>query len=138
MVSARLDGMVSGDVQRTYLGAIDGYWADLVLSEFAFLEERGGTINELAFHQKGDYVLYKGPWGSVALEFTPDNYPATWIDGTARLRGRSASFEGTLDRLVSERAPDFVPPPLAPLDESTVARSLRAWSEVLRSATDLF
>jgi len=37
MVSKRLDAMVKTDVDRTYLGAIDGFWVDLVLSEFAFL-----------------------------------------------------------------------------------------------------
>ncbi len=63
MVSARLDALVTGDVERTYLRGDDGYWADLVLAEFAFLGERGGALDEIAFHQKGDYIRFVGPWG---------------------------------------------------------------------------
>jgi len=87
MVSERLNTLVRGRIERTYLDRDDGYWADLVLSEFAFLEARGGRLAAIAFHQKGDSITYEGPWGSVVLELAPDNHPdGTWIDASANLK----------------------------------------------------
>jgi hypothetical protein len=140
MVSDRLDALVRDEVQRTYLAADDGYWADLVLSEFAFLEdERGGRLWAIGFHQKGDYVCYTGPWGEVVVEFAPDNYPdGKWIFARAALHGPRATFEGELDRLVRERIPGTQPPQSASLDHSTIAANVRLWADVLKAATDLF
>jgi hypothetical protein len=135
MVSKRLDGMIHGWVERTYPKGIDGYWADLVLSEFAFLEERGGRLEDVRFHQKGDYLRYVGAWGTVLLEFEPDS---NWIGGSARLSGESAKFEGELDRLVRERMPETALPPKLPLDRESVAANVRMWAEALRGSPDLF
>jgi len=138
VVRRRLDALIRDPVERTYLDADDGYWADLVLSEFSFLEERGGRLAEVAFHQKGDYVTYTGPWGEVVVQFAPDNYPGKWFYTDARLRGRTATFEGDLDRLLRERMPDRPLPPSAPLDRAMIAANVRAWADALRTATDLF
>ncbi len=135
MVSKRLDAMIHGWVERSYLKGINGYWADLVLSEFAFLEECGGTVEDVSFHQKGDYIRYVGPWGTVLLEFEPDS---NWIGGGARLSGESATFEGELDRLVRERMPDKVLPPKLPLDRENIAANLSVWAAALRDSPDLF
>ena len=139
MVSDRLDALIRGRIERTYLQRNDGYWADLVLEEFAFLEERSGRLTEVTFHQKGDYVRYDGPWGVVILEFAPDNFPqGEWISGSANLRGDRAAFRGQLDVLLRERQPGTPPPSSATLDRPTIAASVRAWAECLRSASDLF
>jgi hypothetical protein len=135
MVSERLDAMIHGWVQRTYLKGIDGYWADLVLSEFAFLEERGGTLESVTFHQKGDGIRYTGAWGTVWLEFEPDS---NWIGGGARLSGQGGKFEGELDRLVLERMPEGGLPPKLPLDRENITANLSVWAEALRNSPDLF
>jgi hypothetical protein len=139
MVSARLDALIRDPIERTYLSRDDGYWADLVLAEFLFLEERGGRLDAVAFHQKGDYVRYRGPWGQVWIEFAPDNFPGgRWFYGGANLHGTTAQFEGELDRLAFERQP-AVPLPLShPSDRATIALNVRFWADLLRSSTDLF
>jgi hypothetical protein len=138
MVSSRLDALVMGYVQRTYLYADDGYWADLVLAEFGFLEERGGELDEVRFHQQGDYVRFVGPWGSVLLEFFPDNYPRSWIHSHAQLRGPEASFEGDLDLLMRLRQQGYVRVARDPMSRETIAGIVRGWADALRGATDLF
>ncbi len=138
MVSARLDALVKEPFERTYLAGDHGYWADLVLVEFKFLEERGGRLDVVVFHQKGDYITYRGPWGSVTLEFTPDNYPGgPWIAARAALHGR-ADFAGDLYRLAAERQPAMALPPTVPLGRSTIASTIGFWAESLRSSPDLF
>lgn len=137
MVSARLNSLVTDLISRTYLTGNDGYWADLVLAEFGFLEERGGRLDEIHFHQQGDFIRYVGPWGAVVLEFFPDNYPNWWIGAEARLSRDAATFEGQLDRLVHERMPDTPDAPLAPLDHETIAANVRRWAAALRGAVDL-
>jgi hypothetical protein len=139
MVSAQLEALVGDDDAKTYLETIDGFWADLVLSEFGFLLDRGGAVTEVSFHQKGDYVRYEGPWGAVVLEFAPDNYPdGSWIGARAAVRAPAGSIEGDLDRLVRERAPGAAYPSMAVLDQETIADNLRLWAVALRSAEDLF
>jgi hypothetical protein len=139
MVSDRLNALVRDEVERTYLPADDGYWADLVLAEFAFLEARSGRLDALAFHQKGDYIRYVGPWGRVTLEFAPDNYPGgPWIWGSVDLRSEHGAFRGELDRLVRERHRDTPLPSTSSLDRAAIDANVRAWAETLRAATDLF
>ena len=139
MVSTRLDALIRHPIERTYLTRDDGYWADLVLAEFGFLEERGGTLDAVAFHQKGDYVSYRGPWGRVWIEFAPDNHPrGRWLYGGASLHGTTARYEGDLDGLAIERQPAVRLPDSAALDRPTIALNVRFWADLLRSATDLF
>ncbi len=139
MVSARLDALIKSPIERTHLSGDDGYWADLVLVEFAFLEDRGGRLDAISFHQKGDHVTYRGPWGRLDVEFAPDNYPAgRWLYGSASLCGAKAAFEGDLDRLSRERQPDVPLPASSPLDRPTIALNVRFWAKLLRSTDDLF
>jgi hypothetical protein len=138
VVSARLDAIIRDPVDRTYLDAIDGYWADLVLGMFEFLEERGGTLDAVRFHFKGDYISYYGPWGKITFEFAPDNLPGGLMRAEATLRGSEATFDGDLDRLVAQRR--AAPPESLgqALDREEIAKHVRAWADALRSATDLF
>ena len=76
----------------------------------------------MAFHQKGDYVRYDGPWGAVVLELAPDNYPqGLWIWGEAKVRTDHASFQGDLDALVREQLRETPLPSAATLDRETIA-----------------
>lgn len=111
MVSPRLDALIRDPVERTYLAADDGYWADMVLELFGFLEGRGGRLDVIALHQKGDCITYVGPWGDVTLEVFPDNYPTgPWIFAQANLRGDQSTFVGDVTRLAHERLPAVVAP----------------------------
>jgi hypothetical protein len=139
MVSERLNTLVRGRIERTYLDRDDGYWADLVLSEFAFLEARGGRLAAIAFHQKGDSITYEGPWGSVVLELAPDNHPnGTWIDASANLKSARGAFRGRLDTLVQERRAGAELPSIARRDRATISACVRLWADVLRESTHLF
>lgn len=138
-ISDRLNGLVHGSVARSYLWGDDGYWADLVLDRFAFLEERGGRLTALAFHQAGDYITYEGPWGSVTLTFFPDNFGfGPWIEASANLRTQRSAFHDGLDRLVRKRRPGTTLTSLATKDRATIRASVDLWADVLREATDLF
>jgi hypothetical protein len=133
MVSARLDGLINGAVQRTYLSSDDGFWADLVLKEFAFLEERGYALSEISFHQNGDSIEYRGLRGTVVLEFFPDGND---ISAHALLGGGEVSFAGELDRLARERNPDLPLPPKSPLNRATISLNVNFWAATLRTAAD--
>lgn len=134
-MSDRLDQLIQDPAERTYLAAIDGYWADRVLAEFAFLEERGGRLAEIRFHQNGDYIVYTGPWGTITLELLPDRLS---MGARASLRGATSSFEGELDRLSRDRQPLVRMPPTLPFERPTIASNVRHWAELLRSSSDLF
>ena len=134
VVSERLDGLVRGEAQRTYLSTDDGFWADHVLSEFAFVEERGYVLDEIRFHQQGDYILYRGAYGTILLEFFPDG---DQIQARASLEGGNESFSGELDRLAIERT-DIRLPAKMPLNRFTIATNVRFWAEVLRAVADEF
>jgi hypothetical protein len=134
MVSARLDALVHGWVSRSYLSSNDGFWADRVLSEFAFVEERGFVLDEIHFHQQGDYMNYRGKFGTILLAFFPDG---DQISARASLEGGKESFSGELDRLAIERT-DFRLPRKLPLNRLTIAANVRFWAEVLRSVADEF
>ena len=138
MVGARLNAIVHGPIQRTYLEHIDGYWADLVLREFEFLEDRGGTLDAVSFHFKGDYIIYNGPWGKVTFSFAPDNLPGGQIGAEAIFHGAGATFEGDLNRLVRRRTGRSVPPIREEIDRAAIVERLGLWSAVLRASEDLF
>ena len=104
-----------------------------MLEEFAFLEERGGQLIEVSFHQNGDGIGYSGAWGTVWLEFEPDS---NWIGGKARLTGDSGTFDGDLDALVREQLPATPLPSVATLDRETIAAHVTLWAAALRAATD--
>jgi hypothetical protein len=131
MVSARLDGLINGAVRRTYLSSDDGFWADLVLEEFAFLEDRGYALSEISFHQNGDFIEYRGPRGTIVLEFFPDGND---ISAHVSLGGGQVSFAGELDRLARE--PDLPLPPKSPLNRATISLNVNFWAATLRTAAD--
>jgi len=132
VVSPRLDALVEGSVQRTYLTSNDGFWADRVLAEFTFVEERGLFLDEVYFHQQGDFIRYRGAGGVITLEFFPD---ATTIDASATLDGGKVSFSGSLDRLATERT-DIRLPRRLPLNRFTIVTNVRFWADVLRVTAD--
>lgn len=127
--SLRLLGLVTDAVQRSFLAGLDGFWAEAVLRDFAFLESRGGRVATVRFHQAGDYIEYIGPWGLLVLEFAPDT---PLIGG--ELRDANGVLIGTLDDLARERCADAPLPALLPLDRSTIAENISYWARCLELA----
>jgi hypothetical protein len=114
-----------------YLVSDDGFWADFVLAERAFLEERGYPAEWVTFHQQGDSLSFGGPRGSIVFEFFPD---ADYISARARLSGGVLTFEGDLDVLARIQNPHVVLPPKLPLDRASIERMVAFWATTLRSA----
>ncbi len=137
MVSDRLNTLVRDRIQRTYLSGDDGYWADVVLAEFAFLEDLGGRVDDIAFHQKGDYIRYIGPWGEVVLEFAPDNYPRGWVFGRADVRSDTTRFKGDL-RALAGGCSVAQPEPGNPRDREGITAMMHTWATALRRTAGLF
>jgi hypothetical protein len=52
--------LVSEPAARSYL-AVGGWWAELVLETFGFLEDLSYQLTEVHFHQEGHFVRYDGP-----------------------------------------------------------------------------
>ena len=129
---SRLDTLIRGPVQRTYLMSIDGFWAERVLDEFVFAEDRGFVIETIHFHQQGDFVRYRGPHGEILLEFFPDG---NHISATVALAGGEFAFSGEIDRLAVERTNIRLPSKL-PLNRRVIAANVHFWADVLRSLAD--
>lgn len=133
-MSTRLEALIRDPGQRTYLAAVDGFWADVVLRECLFLEDRGYRLDKIAFHQKGDYITYRGSHGEITFEFFPEG---DWIGGFARLKGGFLSFEGDLDLFARVHEPTAVFPPKLPLSPEIIERTVQFWASALRSGGDM-
>jgi hypothetical protein len=133
--SRRLIELTPNDVvARTYLARDDGFWADLVLAECAFLEDLGFSIDDISFHQQGDLITYRREWSTIAFEFFPD---AEVIDARASLSGGFLSFEGPLDLIARLHDPGVRTPARAPLSRSVIEANVRFWADALRTADDM-
>jgi hypothetical protein len=76
MPSRRVDDLVKGWVGRSYIKR-DGWWAQLVLDEFSFLDDLGFSLTRsesagIHFHQKGHYIAFAGPQRDVVIDYDPE------------------------------------------------------------------
>ena len=131
MPRRRLEDHVKGWVQRTYLKR-DGWWAQLVLDEFSFLDDLGFTLTGsewagIHFHQKGHYIAFTGPRRDVAIGYDPE---AKTID--ADLVEHDPQRWIPLDGLILQHMPDGQSPPREPLDRQAVEANVRWWAAGLR------
>jgi len=133
--SRRLIELAPTDIiSRTYLPRDDGYWADLVLAECAFLEDLGFSVDKISFHQQGDFITYRRDGSTIVFEFFPD---AEVIDARASLSGGFLSFEGPLDLIVRLHDPSVRAPARAPVSRSVIEANVRFWAAALRNADDM-
>jgi hypothetical protein len=135
MVSARLDGLVTGWVRRTYLEGIEGFWADEVLREFVYLEERGFALEEILFHQNGNGMTYRGDELVVILDYEPEYEPpniGAWIGRP----GREEDGIIPIDRLILAGDPLAQLPPRPPMDRDAVRANVGFWADGLRRLMD--
>ena len=76
MVWPAIDDLVRGTGQRWWLKD-HGWWLELVLDEFAFLEGLGYSlprddVKGVHFHFRGHYVWFQGPSRDVTIEIDPE------------------------------------------------------------------
>jgi len=135
VVSARLDRLVSGWVERTYLKGIEGFWADEVLREFAFLEERGFRLEGVVFHQNGNAITYRRDEDLVLLSYEPEFRPPG-IDARIMVNGREDSGIRAVDRLILDDDPTARLPERPPTDRDAVSANIRFWAVGIRRLMD--
>ena len=131
IATTRVEDHVTGWVQRSYLKR-DGWWAQLVLDEFSFLDDLGFSLTGsewagIHFHQKGHYVAFVGPRRDVAIEYDPETNTigADIVDHDPR------RFT-PLDQLIAQHIPGEEPPQREPLDRETISATVRWWAGGLR------
>jgi hypothetical protein len=134
MTARRVEDHVKGWVQRTYLNA-DGWWAQLVLDEFAFLDDLGFSLTSsewagIHFHQKGHYVAFVGPRRDVSIAYDPDDPARVTID--AHVVDHDPPLFIPLDGLIAQYLPGEQPPSRVPLDRAAVEANVRWWAHGLR------
>jgi hypothetical protein len=132
-MSDQLPNLVKGSIQRSYLEQ-DGWWATLVLDEFAFLQDLGYKLTGsptagVHFHQRGHYISYHGPRVDVSVGYDPDDTQT--IDAT--VFDPSIPLFTPLDQLILGRHPAASVPRRTPLDRSAAEENVRWWAAGLRS-----
>jgi hypothetical protein len=134
-VSARLDGLVKGRIKRTYLKGIEGFWADEVLREFAFLEERGFDLEELFFHQNGNAIRYRRDEVQLLLSYEPE-YEPPGIGAGLRVDGREGGAFTPVDQLILDNDPSTRLPERPPTDRDIVRANIRFWAAGIHRLMD--
>ena len=134
MVGHRVEDLVKGWIQRSYLER-DGWWAQLVLDEFAFLDELGFSLVASSwagvhFHQKGHYVGFVGPRRDIAVDYDPDD-PKRVTIGASLVEHDPPRFV-SLDEVLAEHIPGVEMPRRKPLDRDAVEANVRWWADGLR------
>lgn len=125
--TTRLDRLVTDAAERTYLDSYEGYWADQVLEVFSFLESRGGVLDRVRFHQNGHYVRYRGGWGTVTAELTPD-----MLSMAVSVQSDRLDVRGDLETVSRTRATDLQAPPLMGPDRKAIAAVVSYWATMLK------
>ena len=131
MTGRRVEDHVKGWVQRSYLKA-DGWWAQLVLDEFSFLDDfgfslTGSEFSGIHFHQKGHYVAFTGPRCDVSIGYDPEsNIIEAYV-----VKPDPVLFT-PLDGLIVDRVPGAEPPRRGQLDRAAVEENVRWWAAGLR------
>src|SRR3954469_2283083 len=133
-MAARVEDHIKGWVQRSYLKR-DGWWAQLVLDEFAFLDDLGFSFSAndwagIHFHQNGHYVAFVGPRHDVVVEYDPDD-PKRVTIGADVVEHDPPRFV-PLDALIVKYIPEARPPARQPLDRAAVAANVQWWADALR------
>jgi hypothetical protein len=127
----RVEDYVKRRVDRSYLES-NGWWAQLVLDEFSFLDDLGFSLtgSPLAgvhFHQKGHYIRFTGPRRDVTVDYDPES---KWIG--ADIVESYPTMYIPLDGLIAQYLPNAEPPPRRPFDREMVGANVRWWAAGLR------
>jgi hypothetical protein len=109
------------------------WWTSLVQREFAFLLERGYSLERVWLHQQGNFILYRGPEWKIAISYEPEStetidlqfYPVHSPEGPVL----------SIDVVLRERFPGIELPPKEPLTEDIVTTNVRFWAQQVRILT---
>jgi hypothetical protein len=119
--------MVKDPVAQLYLEAIDGRWAEMVVTEFSFLEDHDGEIISVLFHQTGDSIVYGGRDWSLELWFAPDNYPrGIWLSAGLTLGTKVSRIGSNRDPGSAEQRRNADRP-----DEGVIGGLLKSWASAV-------
>lgn len=122
-VSARLDALITNAVERSFL-RVDGWWADLVLEQFGFLEDHGMTVR-VSFHFKEHTIQYLGAVHYVTFLYARGRLCRGWLDQLGTDAPRN------LDDIITEWT--HRKPPTGRLkDRESITRRIEYWASGFR------
>jgi len=125
MTSEQLSRLVTNPAARTYLEP-DGWWAELVLEDFAFLADFGYAVAEVHFHQAGHFIRYDGSKGHFYVSYEPgQGIEADFYDPSVK------RFV-PLDLLLAQHGV-ATEPIRHPTDREVVAATLLRWANGLKA-----
>ncbi|MDQ6795692.1 MAG: hypothetical protein M3067_12910 [Chloroflexota bacterium] len=128
-MSQRLRALVKDPVERIDIER-DGWWADLVLDEFAFLKEHGYELAQVRFHFRGNFVRFLGRKCEVVLTYAPED--GGYFDAELWFPPPHHPRVVPLDRLLVEHDPTLQLPPKTSFDSDTITAWVRMWAAGLR------
>ena len=124
-VSPRLDALVHGWVQRSYLKT-DGWWADLLLERFDFLRDYGFEVDQVVFRIQEHTLGFESDRYRVNFLYSRDGECGNLIipaDG-----GRPFG----IGEVIEQQLPELPRPPLEPFGRATVTARIDYWATGLR------
>lgn len=129
-VSIGLDAMVTDPIERTYLGT-DGWWADLLLAEFAFLAEYGVKPQKPSFHSTGHSLRFFGERHVLAFHYlSQEGLVFAW------LTHRPTDVTAYLEDVIAAYAPGRVPPPFVRSDRGSITGTIGFWASGMGEVAD--
>jgi hypothetical protein len=123
-VSPRLDALVQGWAQRSYLKT-DGWWADLLLERFDFLRDFGFEVDRVNFRIQEHSLGFKSDRYAVDFLYSRDGL----CTGLLIPAGSEASW---IDDVLDRRLPGLPKPALEPFGRATVTARIDYWATGLR------
>jgi hypothetical protein len=133
--SRRLEGLVNGWSERSYLVGDEGYWADAVLRECDFLEDRGLRLDEILFHRDGNAIAYQSRDLAVLFEYDP-NVDPVYLEAAIAIRGRTRDGLMPVDRLLLADDPATAFPTRPAATRAAVRANVRFWARGIRRLLD--
>lgn len=124
--SQLLRRLVTNRVERSYLRR-DGWWADLILDEFDFVNDYGYLLAEVTLHFRGNAIRFTGPNGELTFTYAPED--GGWFAAELRTGVPDDQAGASLDTLLnaseqrSRRRSD---------DPGEIAAVIRRWATALR------
>jgi hypothetical protein len=111
---------VKGPFVKEYLARY-GWWAQRVVDRFAFLQDLGYALDEVHFHQEGNFVRYRSPRWDFYVTYESDT------DIRAGFFARDTPKAVNLDELLGARPADLT-------NRAAVLAKIDEWAEAMPEA----
>jgi hypothetical protein len=133
--SRRLEQLVNGWTERSYLEGDEGHWADAVLRSCEFLETHGLRLDEILFHRDGSAICYQSRDLAVLFEYAPHIEPV-YMEAAIGVRGRTRDGLMPVDHLLLAHDPATVFPTRPATTRAAVRANIRFWATGIRRLMD--